>query len=360
MNIDDRLRAASMALKESSVAQVDAASRLREIVRHTGQPVAHGRTAVFRDEPQESPRSRSILAPPFGKVSAAAAGRRAAATPTSRWTDGETRSTFQSRPPSGNAVGRLLGSIWRSKRPIATAVLLGALLGYGWAAGQPTLYQGVTRVALAAGSDTTLLPGETPQPPDGPEGYLRSQAHLMSSSPVLEGAVKLSGRRISVETLRQRLEVDVAEDADVLTIRVVDSTAKGAAQLANSIPAAYEQIVARRSREVAAQLLRARSELKTRLAEARAGLAQNPNDARLRAELRALTDQDREVLRQLMALERGRPVLAWERATAPKQPISPSSGRAMMIGMLFGLLAAAVLVWWRTRRQGADVQILDA
>jgi hypothetical protein len=37
VNIDDRLRAASRALEDSSVAQVDAASRLREIVRHTGQ-----------------------------------------------------------------------------------------------------------------------------------------------------------------------------------------------------------------------------------------------------------------------------------------------------------------------------------
>jgi hypothetical protein len=55
MTIDDRLRAASKALNESSVAQVDAASRLREIVRRTRQPVAHGRTAVLLDEPQESP-----------------------------------------------------------------------------------------------------------------------------------------------------------------------------------------------------------------------------------------------------------------------------------------------------------------
>jgi uncharacterized protein involved in exopolysaccharide biosynthesis len=231
-------------------------------------------------------------------------------------------------------------------------VLLGTLLGYGWAAGQPTLYEGVTRVVLAAGSDRTSLLGEASYPPGEPEGHLRSQAQLMSSSPVLEGAVKLSGSRISVETLRQRLEVDAANDADVLTIRVVDSTAKGAARLANAIPAAYEQAVARRSREVAAQLLRARSELNTRLAEAEAELARNPSDARLRAECRALTDQDREVLRQLMALERNRPMLVWERAAVPKLPISPSPGRAMVIGILLGIIAAAVLVWWLTHRQG--------
>jgi pyruvate/2-oxoglutarate dehydrogenase complex dihydrolipoamide acyltransferase (E2) component len=64
MTIDDRLRAASKALKESSVAQVDAASRLREIVRRTGQPVAHGRTAVLLDEPQEAPTPLASPLPP--------------------------------------------------------------------------------------------------------------------------------------------------------------------------------------------------------------------------------------------------------------------------------------------------------
>jgi uncharacterized protein involved in exopolysaccharide biosynthesis len=353
MNIDDRLRAASKALKESSVAQVDAASWLREIVRRTGQPVAHGRTAVVLDEPQESPRSLAPSLPPSGKVSAAPAGASAAATPTSHWTDRETMSTFHRPPPSGHAVGRLLGPIWRSKSLIATAVLLGALLGYGWAASQPTLYEGVARVFLAVGSDTTSLPGETPQPPGEPEGYLRSQAQLMSSSPVLEGAVKLSGSRISVETLRQRLEVEVAQDADVLTIRVVDSTARGAAQLADAVATAYERVLVQQFGQAVRQLQNRQSALKERLAEAGAELARNPNDARLRAECRALTDQDGEFLRQLRALERSRPVLAWERAAVPKQPtISPSSGRAMVIGILLGLLAAAVLVWWRTHRLG--------
>jgi uncharacterized protein involved in exopolysaccharide biosynthesis len=352
MNIDDRLRAASKALKESSIAQVDAATRLQEIVQHTGQPVAHGRTTVLRDEAQESPGSLAPSLPPSGKVSAGAAGCSVAATPTSHWTDQETNTTFHSQPSSGNAVDRLLESIWRSKSLITAAVLLGALLGYGWAASQPTLYEGAARVFLVVGSDPTALSGEAVYPPGEAEGHLRSQAQLMSSSPVLEQAVKLSGSRIFAETLRQRLEVDVAQDADVLTIRVLDSTAKGAAQLANAIPAAYEQVVARQSREVAAQLLRARSVLKARLAEAQGELARNPNDGRLREECRALTAQDRETRRQLMALERSRPVLAWERATVPKQPISPNSGRAMVIGMLLGLLAAAVLVWWRTRRQG--------
>jgi uncharacterized protein involved in exopolysaccharide biosynthesis len=357
VNIDDRLRAASKALRDGSVAQVDAASRLREIVRRTGQPVAPGRTAVLVDESQESPGSLAASLPASGKATAVAAGSSAAAPPTSRWADGEARSTFHSQPPSGNGVSKLLGSIWRYKLLVAAAVLLGALLGSGWAARQPTFYEGVTQVVLVAGSDRTSLPGEASYPPGEPEGHLHSQAQLMSSAPVLQRAVEQSGSRISVETLRQRLQVDVAPDADVLTIRVLDSTATGAAQLANAVAAAYDAVLAQQWRASfrarVSRLQKLQSALQARLAQAEGQLARNPNDRRLQVQCRALTDQDREVQEQLRALQRSRPGLVWERAAVPKQPtISPSPDRAMVIGMLLGLLAAAVLVWWRTRRQG--------
>jgi capsular polysaccharide biosynthesis protein len=269
-------------------------------------------------------------------------------------------STFQNQPPSGNAVGRLLGSIWRYRWLITAAVLLGALLGYGWAARQPTLYQGVTRVLLVAGSDRTALPGEAPQPPRNPEDHLRNQAQLMSSSPVLARAVTLSGSRISVETLRQRLEVEVAPDADVLTIRVLDSTARGAAQLTDAVTAAYQEVVANqlrdRSREVVRQLRDTRSLLQARSAEINAELARDPADPVLRARRGATAEQLSVVQSRLLQVEaiakRIRPSLVRERAAVPNQPITPGPGRAIAIGMLLGLLASAVLVWWRTRGQG--------
>ena len=359
MNIDDRLRAASKALKDSSVAQVDAASQLREIVRRTGQPVAHGRSAVLLDKPRELPGSLAPSLPASGKVSAAPAGRSAAATPTSHWTDGETMSTFHGQPPSGNAVGRLLRSTWRSKWLIAAAVLLGALLGSGWAARQPTLYEGVTRVWMTAGS--TSLPGDVlPQPPVDPGRYLDNQAQLVSSPVVLQRAVKLTRNRISAETLRQRLEVDAAKDADLLTIRVVDSTATGAAQLADAVAAAYDQFLAQQARATSLQMVRRlqnrQSPLKARLAEIDAKLADERNNPVLRAQRDALAQQLSAIQSTLMQLittaQRTRPVLVRERATVPKQPITPGPGRAMVIGMLLSLLASAVLVWWRTHGQG--------
>jgi hypothetical protein len=69
MTIDDRLRAASKALRDSSVAQVDAATPLREIVRHTGQPVMHGRTTSLADQPQEPPEPLALFLPPAAQPS---------------------------------------------------------------------------------------------------------------------------------------------------------------------------------------------------------------------------------------------------------------------------------------------------
>jgi len=123
-------------------------------------------------------------------------------------------STVHGQSPGGKVVGRLLQSAWRYKGLIVAAVLLGALLGYGWAARQPRLYEGVSRMAMYC--------------PYSPQcATLRSRAQFLGSPAVLEHAVKLSGTRISAEMLGQRLQVEVASDANVLTIRVVDSTRRG-------------------------------------------------------------------------------------------------------------------------------------
>jgi hypothetical protein len=54
VNIDDRLRAASKALKDSSITQIDAASRLRELAGHTHPPMADAPTvAVVSDRASE-------------------------------------------------------------------------------------------------------------------------------------------------------------------------------------------------------------------------------------------------------------------------------------------------------------------
>jgi uncharacterized protein involved in exopolysaccharide biosynthesis len=259
-----------------------------------------------------------------------------------------------SRPSrGGEAVGRLLQSAWRYRWLVAAAVLLGALLGYGWAARQPTLYEGVTRV-IPTGPGSPARPGEAPPPPFEPERYLRQQAQLISSTAVLARAVKLSGSSLSPEALRQRLEVDVAQDADVITIRVLDPTATGAARLADAVAAAYNEVVAERSRAGVNQLRKLRSRLEQRLASIDAQLRGRPDDESLQRRRAAVTEQLTAIERDLLASETatgGSPVQVQE-AAIPEQPVQPRPGRAMAVGMLVGLLASGALAWWLGRPSG--------
>ena len=262
-------------------------------------------------------------------------------------------STFHRQGRGRDVVGRLLQSAWRYKGLIAAAVLVGALLGYGWAARQPTLYQGVATVVLTV-PGTTSPPGEPSPPPLDRRPYLRQQAQLVSSPVVLERAVKRTGDRISAETLDQRLEVDVADvaqDVDLVTIRVVDSTATGAAQLADAVATAYDRVLGHQSGQAVHQLRNTWSRLKARLVELDAELVGRPDNPVLRAKRAAVAAQLSQLQRKLV-IERTRDVIALGRAAVPKRPISPSPGRLVAIGMLLGLLVAAVLVWWLTRRQG--------
>jgi capsular polysaccharide biosynthesis protein len=259
-------------------------------------------------------------------------------------------STVHSQLGGGGAMGGLLQVVWRYKWLTAAAVLVGALLGYGWAARQPTLYEGVSRMALDC-------------PPNAQCAPLRSRAQILRSPAVLERAVKLSGNRISADMMGQRLQVEVAQDADVVMIRVVDLTATGAAQLADSVPLAYARVVARQHRMVVVeqlQQLEARCKLENTLANDVVEPAGRPNDDRLRnkCDLAQLWEARRRLLLQVDAAED----IPRERAAVPEQPIQPRPGRivSVAIGMLVGFLAAAVLAWWHTRRQGPTSQSSSA
>jgi uncharacterized protein involved in exopolysaccharide biosynthesis len=271
-------------------------------------------------------------------------------------------SIFHGQPRGWDVVGGLLQSAWRYKRLIAAAVLLGALLGYGWASRQPTLYEGVSRVRMADPCADFLLG----VPRCIPDGYLGRQAQLMSSSAVLQHAVKLSGSSISAETLGQRLEVDVAQDPTrrpgqelgVITIQVVDSTARGAAQLANAVTLAYQQVAIQQERKIIQGLQRhTLSRLETRLANIDAELADRPNNGDLRSQRDAFAAQLSQIEAQLTPIFAEARVMNRARrevAAVPEQPVQPRPGRTitMAIGMLLGLLVSAALAWWLTRRQG--------
>jgi uncharacterized protein involved in exopolysaccharide biosynthesis len=255
-------------------------------------------------------------------------------------------SIIHSQPGGGDGMGRLRRSVWRYKGLIVAAVLLGALLGYGWAARQPTLYEGVSGMRMIDCPDTYVCPP------------LRSQAHRMRSSEVLQRAVTLSGGRLSAVTLAQRLEVQLTPDPQLIKIRVVDSTPERAAALANGVTLAYREVAIDQDHK-AIQRSRSRmmSLLKTRLARIDGELAGRPNDRGLREQRNALAARLPELevpFYPAVAAVRVDRYLRRDVAAVPGQPIQPRPGRivSVAIGMLMGLLVSGALAWRRTRRQG--------
>jgi capsular polysaccharide biosynthesis protein len=260
--------------------------------------------------------------------------------------------TFDAQPRGWDEGPGLLQSAWRYNWLIATAMLVGALLGYGWAARQPTLYQGVTRLIISE-------PGSGTSPGD-PDRYLRNQAELIGSTPVLQRAAKLSKvAGASADTLGGQLTVEVEQDSDVITVSVLDPTPNGAASLANAVGAAYQDYVADRSREAAQQVRRATSQLEDRLAEIDAELATatRPGAASLRREHDAIEERLKANAGRIAAnLDNAgsSPVQLQEEAAVPGQPSLPATRRTVAIGAFLALVGSVVLAWWLNSRREAQ------
>jgi capsular polysaccharide biosynthesis protein len=264
--------------------------------------------------------------------------------------------TYDAQPRGWEEGPDLLQSVWRYKWLIAVAALLGALVGYGWASRQPTLYQAVSQVLLT-GTASPSLSGEPQPPPIGdPERYIQNQATLIGTTPVLELAAKKAKGKASVQDIRQRLSVEVGQDSDVITISIFDGSANTAAMLANAVAEAYEDFVEGQPRQIANQLRSNRSQLEARLAQVNSELGSAPNDASLQRRRDALIEQLKQIERDLAATEASvrTNFVNLEPAVPPEQPAEPAPRRTMAVGLLVGLLVSVALAWLLNSRRAAQ------
>lgn len=249
----------------------------------------------------------------------------------------------------------LLQSAWRYKWLIAVAALLGLLLGYGWAARQPTLYAAASQVLLTGTPNLSPSGDAPPQPVGDPERYLRNQATLIGTTDVLELAAKKSKGEATVEDLRAAMVVEPEQDADLMTISILDGSASRAATLANAIAEGYESFVEGQPRQLANQLRANRAQLEARLDQVNAELAAEPNGS-LERRRDALVDELRQLEKDLVRVEAGvgTNLVNVEPAVPPEQPAQPAPRRTMAVGLLVGLLASVALAWWLNARRAAQ------
>jgi uncharacterized protein involved in exopolysaccharide biosynthesis len=249
----------------------------------------------------------------------------------------------------------LLQSAWRYKWLIAVAALLGVLLGYGWAARQPTLYEAASQVLLTGTPSISLADDAPPQPIGDPERYLRNQATLIGTTPVLELAAKKSRGQATVEDLRAGMTVEVEQDSDLMTISILDGNPNRAAMLANAIAEGYESFVEGQPRQLADQLRAKRAQLEATLDQVNAELATAPNDTSLQRRRDALVDELKRLEADLVRVEAsvGTNLVNVEPAVPPEQPAQPAPRRTMAVGLLVGLLVSVALAWWLNSRRPA-------
>jgi capsular polysaccharide biosynthesis protein len=254
----------------------------------------------------------------------------------------------------------LLQSAWRYKWLIAVAALLGLLLGYGWAARQPTLYQAASQVLLRGTPSISLSEGAPSQPVGDPDRYLRNQATLIGTTPVLELAAKKSKGQATVEDLRAAMIVEPEQDKDLLTISILDGDAKRAAMLANAIAEGYESYIEGQPGQLADQLRANRVRLEAKLEQVNVELATAPTDTGLQRRRDALVDELNELEKDLVKVEGsvGTNLVDVEPAVPPEQPAQPAPRRTMAVGLLVGLLASVALAWWlNSRRAGQETRM---
>jgi capsular polysaccharide biosynthesis protein len=264
------------------------------------------------------------------------------------------------RPREFEEAPSVLQSVWRYKWLIATAALLAAVVGYAWEARQPTLFEGVSRWVL---STPSAPPGTPSQFREEPERFLNKQAAVISSGPVMQRTAELSHREASLPTLGEHFIVEVAKNADIVTIRVMDSTPSGAADLANQVGPAYNEVTAEQSRRQTEQAVEelelAAKRLERRLDKLDADLVAAPNDRSIQAKQRAVQEQIDANARSSQGLlsQSGADISRLQllrRARVPGSPVQPMPRRVAAVGLLFGLVGSGALAWWLNSRRPAE------
>ena len=246
----------------------------------------------------------------------------------------------------------VIDSLLRHKWLVFLAVLLGGLAAYGWSARQPVSYEAVVELFLSPPAGQ-----QAGQASDiDPVRNVRNQVEVLSSAEVLDRAVLLTGLRLSRGELKSRLTVESAGDADVITIRVLDATPNGAAELAEAVPQAQRQIAREQAETAVANLQQAQDKLASQLPGLTASAKTKPADLGLAADRQAVAQELQRVAQQkrqaeIDADQAARADATRIRAVASDEPAEPQPRRAAAVGALLGLAVSVALVSWRTGRQ---------
>jgi Mrp family chromosome partitioning ATPase/capsular polysaccharide biosynthesis protein len=263
----------------------------------------------------------------------------------------------------------LLEAVWQFKWLVAAVTLLAMALGFAASFLQPTMYEGEARLLLTDPRNVGVFRGETGTTALDPSRYVRNQAQVVTSTPVQRRALELVGERISIRDLDERVTAQPSVDLDLITIRALDPTAEGAAELANAVAQAYmDQVTSEvqgNAQSAITELEQSKAQLEERIRNAERGLAANSGNTALQAERDAavsqlITIESRSDQIAVDAALYGSGVELFERSELPESPASPKPLRNAAVAAILGLLAASAYAWWRAEHTQSAERRQDA
>ena len=231
---------------------------------------------------------------------------------------------------------------------VVALVVFCALVAFTWSVRQPVLYRGEVRVFLSS-----------PPADVDPDRHVWTQVEFMTSPAVLTTAIRVSGAELTPGQLDERLTVEPADNADLITIHAVDSSPEGAARLTDAVATAYTRVLRQRARDggAIAELEQTQERLKADLADIENRLRLQPNDVVLVADrratlaaIRSVAARKQDVATRLEAEARSgsSPV----KSPIPREPFQPQPAVTALIGAMVGLVGGGSLAWWLASRPG--------
>lgn len=249
----------------------------------------------------------------------------------------------------------VLPALWQARGSILLATVLATLVGYLASSLQPVRYEATAELLLAdprnlgvfRDTGTTFL---------DPSRYVRNQAEMARSTPVLARASELTGERLGIDAVREAVTVRPSVDLDLLTVQASDGTAAGAANLADAVARAYQEVVAEQVQSSAdaslERLAGQRADLQAQIDAVDQRLRATPDDAALQAEKDAAVTQLVDIQRRAdeIAVDTslfGSGVDLYEEPEVPAAPAAPQPLRNAALAGVLGALAAGGIAWWR-------------
>lgn len=274
--------------------------------------------------------------------------RRSAIARGEQWHDPGTDGEWADRPG-------VLASLSRYRLIVVVVTLLAAAVAYVASSQLPVEYKAEATLILRDPGAQGVLSGSSGSTQDvDRQAAVAKQADIMTSTIVLDRAVRLLGGAQSPREARSVLDVRPSKDLTGITIDAKAGDASSARALANAVGTAYQQVSNERTTRDAQQAIAGIDKLVTRLqAELGStpkalGGGQTSRQQALSSQIADLKQREQDITTQLAVNPSG--VELFEQAEQPQAPAQPKPKLFALLGAVLGAIGAGGWAWWAAAR----------